>query len=266
MSLPAPAANFMNTLNSTINSLFNQPPTLLFHYEGEQTATFESDITDHFIETNDFINDHIALKPGVITTQGFIGELNDIPPNTALQLLQITANSLVSIASYAPGLSVTALEAYNEAFSAYQAASNAVVQAQSAYNSISGGSTGETVITAGQITSRVSAQNKQQTMFQQLFAYQQARILFTIQTPWAVFTNCAIQSLKAVQDPDTQVITDFNVTFKQMRFVSDLLPVNTSNIATGRLSGQSQVPVNNGTSSPGTASVSLSQLTTNLAD
>src|SRR6185312_8744514 len=55
-------------------------PSLLFHYEGEQTASLESDITDHYIENNTAIQDQIALKPVIITTHGFIGELNDIPP------------------------------------------------------------------------------------------------------------------------------------------------------------------------------------------
>jgi len=38
-------------------------PALLFHYEGEQRATIESDITDHYVEDNTAIQDQIALRP-----------------------------------------------------------------------------------------------------------------------------------------------------------------------------------------------------------
>jgi hypothetical protein len=263
--ITTPSANILNTLNSTINSLFSSTPTLLFHYEGEQTVTFESDITDHWIEDNTSIQDQIALKPLIITTQGFIGELNNVPPNKALQALQTTANTLTNISGYAPGLSVTALEAYNEAFFAYQTAGNAAVAAQAAWGSISGGTSGESVISNGVITTQASNQNKQQTMFQQLYAYYQSRILFTIQTPWAVFQNCAIASIKANQDPDTQVISDFSCTFKQVRFINQLIPNNNSNAATGRLSAQSQAVVNNGSSTPSASSMSFGSAFSNLA-
>src|SRR5260221_4663943 len=46
----------------------------IFDYEGEQSLSLEADITDHFIEDNTSIQDHIALKPVRITTHGFIGE------------------------------------------------------------------------------------------------------------------------------------------------------------------------------------------------
>lgn len=105
-------------------SLLSQPPGILFHYEGEQTASFSSDITDHFLEDNTAVQDQIALKPIIITTHGFIGELNNVPP-PALALLQQTANTLVTINSYVPGASITAQLAYNKAFAAYQLAESA---------------------------------------------------------------------------------------------------------------------------------------------
>jgi uncharacterized Fe-S center protein len=39
-----------------------------------------SDITDHYIEDNTAINDHIALKPEIIRVEGLVGELKyEIP-------------------------------------------------------------------------------------------------------------------------------------------------------------------------------------------
>lgn len=202
-----------------------QPPSLLFHYEGEQTVALESDITDHYVEDNTAIQDQIALKPEVITTHGFIGELNDVPP-AALQLLQQAANKLTTIGAYAPALSATALIAYDEAFLLYQVGANAVNSAVSAWSSING-SNGENVIgssglgtgTFNAATGQISGnQTKQQVAFQQFYGYWKSRTLFTVQTPWAIFQNMAIKSLRAIQDAETRMITDFEVSFKMIRF------------------------------------------------
>jgi hypothetical protein len=222
-------------------SLLTGPPSLLFHYEGEQTITLQSDVTDHFIEDNTTVQDQVALKPVLITTHGFIGELNNVAPAT-LALLQQAANTLTSITAYNPALTLTALNAYNSAFSSYQLGANAVNSAVGAISSL-GGNTGESVI--GSIgTSIVTAvnQNKQQTMFQQLFGYWQTRTLFTVQTPWAIFQNCIIQLVHPVQDDTTLTVTDFQVTFKQLNFAQ----TTTTNVTQGQLSSQSAAVQNNG--------------------
>lgn len=224
-------------------SLLTGPPGILFHYEGEQSATLSSDITDHFIENNSSIQDQVALKPVVITTHGFIGELNNVPP-PALALLQQTNNTLLAVSSYSPTLTVSSQESYNKAFAAYQLAQSATNAAISAVSSISGNS-GESVIGSinGTIT-KASNQNKQQTYFQQFYGYWQTRTLFTLQTPWAVFQNMAILNLRAVQSAETRTITDFEVSFKQINYATTLV---SGAQAQGRLTSQSAANQNNGT-------------------
>src|SRR5271167_1789126 len=85
------------------NNPTDNPPALLFNYEGENTVNLMSDITDHWVENNSSIQDQIALKPVEITTQGFIGELNNLPPNSVFQALQQAANKLTGVSAYAPG-------------------------------------------------------------------------------------------------------------------------------------------------------------------
>jgi len=195
-------------------------PALLFNYEGENTVSLESDITDHWTEINSSIQDQIALKPVVITTQGFIGELNNVPPNAVFATLQQIANKLTGVSAYAPGLSTSALIAYNEAVFAYSTALNLANNAISAYSSISGaigGGSGESFIIGNNLT-KEPAQTQQQQYFQLFFGYWTERTLFTVQTPWAVFENMAIKSLKAIQSAETRMITDFEVTFKQINY------------------------------------------------
>jgi len=52
------------------------------------------------------------------------------------------------------------------------------------------------------------------------YGYWQSRTLFTVQTPWAIFQDMAIQNLRAIQDDSTRMITDFEITFKMLRFAA----------------------------------------------
>lgn len=231
-------------------SLTSQPTALLFHYEGEQTALIESDITDHYVENNTAIQDQIALKPETITTRGFIGELNNVLP-TALQPLQKAANTLVTISGYTPGLSATALIAYTQAVFLYQSAASIAQSAVSAWSSLLSNEGAEVSPGSGIFTSGAAiVQSKQQVMFQQFYGYWSQRTLFNVQTPWAIFTNMAIKSLRAIQDADTRMITDFEVTFKKIRTASTQTTGNGlfGKVFEGRSSTQSAAPTDLGTS------------------
>lgn len=234
-----------------------QPPSLLFIYEGEQSVQVQSDITDHYIEDNTAIQDQIALKPERITTHGFIGELNDIAP-PALRALQTAAEKLTVIDAYVPALSETALIAYSEAFFLYQIGANVSNAAVSAWASINStgqenviGSTGLESGVFNPATGTVSNnQTKQQVAFQQFYGYWRARTLFTVQTPWAVFQNMAIESLRAVQDETTRVITDFEITFKMIRTAQTAESNGIAAILQGRAAQQSAGITDLGTSTP----------------
>lgn len=232
------------------------PPAFLFDYEGEQSATLDSDITDHFVEDNTAIQDQISLKPVLIATHGFVGELNDVVPSF-LAPVKAIADKLTTISAYAPGISTTALIAYDNAFQLYQVGQNAVNAAVSAWSSV----------TSGQGTSVISGnaffpiafepnQNKQQTAFQLFYGYWTSRTLFTIQSPWAIFQNMAIKTLRAIQDSETRVITDFEIIFKQIRTAQTSLELPQSAISQNRLSQQSANLTNQGVSTPKT-SISL---------
>lgn len=237
-----------------------RPPALLFHYEGEQVVALESDITDHFIEDNTAIQDQVALKPETITTHGFIGELNDIAP-PALAILQKAAQKLTTISAYTPTLSATALIAYNEAFLLYQVAANAANSLVSAWDTING-TGGESVINSAGIQLQ-SNQSRQQVAFQQFYGYWRSRTLFTVQTPWAVFQNMAIKSLRAIQDAETRVITDFEVSFKMIRTAATATSNSVASGQQGRAVAQASGLVDLGTSTP-VSSISLTQGLSNM--
>ena len=236
------------------------PPAILFNYEGEQSLTLESDITDHYTEDNSAIQDQIALKPELYTVQGFVGELNDVSP-AALKPLKTIAEKLTPIAAYAPSLSITATLAYARAFQIYQTGSALLNSAVSTWSTINGGGDfagGQGVINGnGLEAGDKKTQTQQQIYFQQFYGYFKKRTLFTVQTPWAVFQDMAIQRLRAIQDAETKVITDFEVTFKLMRFASTLTLFNgtldSSNFqGRGASSASSEVDMGTSTLEPST--------------
>lgn len=237
-------------------SKFPQPKSFIFDYEGEQTAELVSDITDHFVENNTSIQDQIALRPPKITTKGFVSELNDIPP-AFLQSLKNIAQKLTTINSYAPAISLTAQLAYNEAFLAYQTVVSLGNAAVSAWSSIAGG---PEVIFGNEQISGVNGfplfhnqtQSRQQLAFSTFYGYWKTRTLFTIQTPWAIFGNMAIERIHPIQSEETQMFTTFECTFKQIRTVQSAVPTPQSAISQGRLSNQSQALASQGTSTPQT--------------
>lgn len=197
----------------------------LFHYEGEQTVTLESDITDSYVEENYAINDHISLAPDLITTTGFYGELTDAVPE-ALEGLKQAADKLTVIGAYQPVLSTTAQKVFNAAYQAYLAAQIIARVNVKSWDAISGvKSNGATTINAAQSAQEIAAnvdstQNNQQLAFQKFYAYRRNRTLFTVQTPWAIFENCAIQTLVATQAEDTQLVSSFQITFKPILVAS----------------------------------------------
>lgn len=200
-------------------------PGLLFNVYGEEVFDLVSDITDHFIEDNTVVNDQIALRPEEFTVTGFIGELNNQTPDALLALRKV-ADKLTIISSYTPSLSASALIAYNNAKQAYDLAFSIKDSAVDRWSSINDTNiqaatafTGSETVT--QLNNRINSarnQNKQQVAFQQFYGYWRNRTLFTVQTPWAIFRNMAIKNLRAIQDAETRMITEFRVTFKVMRF------------------------------------------------
>jgi hypothetical protein len=224
------------------NFLQLNPPPFVFHYEGENTVSLESDITDHFIEDNSAIQDQIAVRPEIITVHGYIGELNNVPPQTK-NALQSVADKLQSISAYTPALTTAANVTFAAATTGGQIATSALNAGVAAWTSLSGAG-GESVIDGTSVFPAAN-QNKQQTAFQTFYGYWRNRVLFTIQTPWAVFQNCAIFKMRSIQGEETRMITDFEVTFKLIRMAT----TQNSKTQSGRLSDQIASLVSNGVQS-----------------
>lgn len=203
----------------------------LFAYREEDMIELRSDITDHFTEGNSALQDEIALKPIEANLHGFIGELSD-QQTGILQEIQLIASQLTVFAPYVPQLTVAALAAYNQAQQIYNVAASAAATITQAYDLVVGN----------------DAQTKQQKAYAFFKQKWLDRELFTVQTPWEILTNMAILNVRAIQEGESNTISDFRVAFKQMRFASTIS--NAQSIAQGRRQAQSALQVSQGAQNP----------------
>ncbi len=218
--------------NAGITAQLTGEPAFLFDYEGEQSVDMDCDITDHVSERNDSLEDQIALKPERFHTKGFIGELNDIAP-IGSAFTKTAQSKLVLLGALMPEFSVTALVAFN---AAAQAAATAVAVARASVNAAARAGLGSGLKT------------KQQAAYERFKGYRKARRLFTVQSPWEVFQDMAIESFRVFQDDTTEDISSFEITFKQMSFSKTATRVVL--LADGRAAASNSDVVNQGSQVP----------------
>lgn len=214
----------------------------VFDYQGAAEVDMDNDITDHWVEDNVLVQDHIAVKPNMVLLSGFTAELslqaslaariNDLIGTVENTLSQAPAY----LGKYSPGTTSSMLKAITQV-------QNVVTQIEQA------------AARAGQIASFFQsgpALNKQQAAFAQLSALRDARILFTVFTPFQVFYNMAIMSLKAVQTEKTRVMSDFTVHMKQIKLIDDLAKTLNTNGGNSQFAAQPQTTngITAGTPSP----------------
>jgi hypothetical protein len=202
----------VNILSNVINQFIVKPTDgafigsqgFVFDILGEEEAMFESDITDHYVEENYAVQDHIALRPPRFTLTGFVGELCDILPGSFLGLLT-AAQSMSGISDYTLSFGAQATRVYNQIAGAVSQYTTIVNQATNAYNIITGNST---------------TASKQQNAYDKFVQLYMDRALCTVETPWATWPNMAIERISILQRDSNRMISEFSITFKQIRTVA----------------------------------------------
>ena len=106
----------------------------VFDYEGETSVTLASDITDHFTEANEAIQDHIALHAPRMVLRGFVSELSYVPQGGVEAAIQALADRLgvatAFLTPYSPGMQQSITKAANQALSAINSIDQAVNRAE----------------------------------------------------------------------------------------------------------------------------------------
>lgn len=204
------AANLIaNVVNQAIvRPTGNNPTTgingFVFDIWGQVEVRMETEITDHYVEDNYAVQDHAAQKPIIVMMKGYVGEIANIIPNTILSLLA-PIPSLAPIATFATEFTNQAQQAYATLENVGSSLTNYIAQAENV-NSL--------------LTNALTAANKQQSAYSKFKGFWASRALCSVETPYETFGQMLITSVVPSQPEETELVSEFVVTFKQIRTVS----------------------------------------------
>jgi hypothetical protein len=195
-----------------------QIDTFAFDYQVSSKVTLENEITDHWLEDNTSVQDHIAVKPNIVTLQGYVAELV-LNVSTVSAILGTVQNALSQAPAYLGKYSPGATQALESAISQAQNVETQISQALSRAATI-----------ANLIPGLGPSLTRQQSAFTQLSAYRDARVFFSVYTPFQVYENMAILSVEATQPQNSKDYSDIVVKMKKLNFVNTV-GINSSGIA-----------------------------------
>ena len=217
--------DFAGGAKSMIDTAINASSTLVsvagtvgiagfvFDIADDETIELDADITDHYVENGTAVQDHIALRPERVTVRGLVGEYKHVVEGKQTTLQKAT-KKLTTLASYLPPLSDAASAIYKGLQGKNENASLSFLS----------GSLNNVTNTAMDLFKAYKNVNIPQTEQQKAFIFFEAlrnnRSLFTIQTPFRYYTDMAVESIRTTQSGFSRDQSDFEVTFKKMRFVN----------------------------------------------
>lgn len=215
-SSAVPLNNMLNLadLSSTTGEMFLVAPeninseVYVFDTRGDEEITLESDITDNYVENNSSVQDHIGLKPEVITLSGYVGELTNKPAEE-LKDIRTATPIIEGFNPFAPQITTSAqylLNRTEEIFNVYKKMDRTIPRL-------------EQMLKRVPVPPEVTNQQKVFGRFEELW---RLRTLVTVYTPFIVMKDMAIQSVQARQEEGSAYISSFTVTFKKIRKVENL--------------------------------------------
>lgn len=146
-----------------------------FDYIGEERVEAGTDITEHYSEDNTFMQDHIAVKPTIITMRGFAAE-QSVSRTAILPALSALATALTPVTpyinKYSPGTAAAMVNATSQTETILQALS----QIQNLFGSVA-----KLTGILGRGTPKV------QLAYINLDALRTCGFPFAVVTPWATF-------------------------------------------------------------------------------
>ena len=249
------------TSNANLNSLLNSADLLasvvnsaalitpqedvgfngwLFHIPKDDNIEFSSQITDHYVESNKSVQDHVALAPIEYTVSGLIGELNwkNVYDKSKKQIDEIQ-NRLPILSILTPELTAQALQVFNAVNKAYDTAKK--LEEMSTDDNTP--EVYEKFLQQAKkgFTNENNKLNEQQLAVNYFFWAWKSRKLFKVQTPWRIFDNMIIKSCRASQSESGKTVTNITLTFKQLNIIDWQIVNKKSKMARNNVQAQSQV-------------------------
>lgn len=211
-----PVQNVTNFVDNVVNQYIVKPlggkqtigiSGFIFDIIDTEEVLLESEITDHYVEDNYAIQDHITIKPIRFTLKGYVGELNDIFSNSFLSVLT-NIQSIGTVGGLLPEFSAQATQVYAKVAASASKVGNVLNQAQNLFDLFTGKSTTN------------NEQQKAYKFFQDMWI---SRQLCTVETPFRVFENMAIERVAITQTGTTKFVSEFSVSFKEIKVANTLI-------------------------------------------
>lgn len=199
--------------------------------------TLESDITDHYIEDNSFIQDHWALKPEKIVLKNFQGE--SVYTNTTSK---IKVKLLPKLEIGGVDSTSTLTQNNNEMMKniikttltqEHEQLKNDIIKIskEQKFNSQGAPIPPPPVPTFSsslpQLNTNANTGNfsnaRQKYAYDYFKKLRANRTLVSCVTPFGSFSNMAIDKIVAFQDEDTKTMSSFTITLKEIRFADTIL-------------------------------------------
>lgn len=194
-----------------------------FNVPQSEQVNMQSEITDHYIDTNRPIQDHIALRPVTLTLTGLQGEYF-YSVNQIEDLLAKVVPTLSLVKQFLPKLSAATeqikfgkksyqqnIQGLETSYSNFDKKVPLQDKFQLAWNTFNG----EDLFKDFQdIFKLKSSQTRAFLFFQAMW---QSRARFTVETTWRRYDNMAITDVIPIRDQNAD-ITEFTVKFKQINY------------------------------------------------
>lgn len=174
----------------------------------QNNLTLKSEITNHYIEENAWVNDHWAISPPQYILSGLIGELiYTVPEGWAKKVESVYGViGLGVLSKLCPSLGSYTSSALNIARKAESVVQKYINIAKSAGNKI-------TNFFKRDITSKTN----QRRVLDELENLMNNRILVNVSTPYGTYKGLAIISINVRQDQSTRFMSDIEITFQKWR-------------------------------------------------
>lgn len=209
----------VSILTNALNNYIVRPSNafglggFVFDVEGETTINLRTEITDHYLEDNTTVQDHIAVKPKKVTLKSYVGELVYRPEDEGATFVEKTVRKLTVLNGYLPQLT-TAAQAIKDLN-----AEDITSLIDSVGDTISTQTVNKAVDYYSLARNILNADSKQQEAYLYFKALMEQKILVSLQTPFEYINNMAIESIVAYQGEDSRFISDFTITLKEIRTV-----------------------------------------------
>lgn len=206
----------INSFNKAIVSPINAFGVggFVFDIDGETTVNLTTEITDHYLEDNTAIQDHIAIRPKKVILKSYVGELVFREDDTTDTAIQKVVQKLTTLSSYLPALSSAATQITDAVKNSRQT--------DFSLKNVTLETINKTVDYWALLKNLSVPQSRQMQAYKYFKALMDQKVLVSVQTPFEFMSNMAVESITAIQGEDSRFISDFSITLKEIRTVSIL--------------------------------------------